>query len=100
MYAMAGLSTYIASVGSLGYMALTTSNDQMERVTWVIGMPLWERWVREDERAAGERVAKAWGHREKWKWGEEEGREWRELKEWLGVRGMVLDKVGLMEGME
>lgn len=100
MYAFLGFGTYTLAMGTIGYQALTTRNDQMERVTWIIGMPLWERWAREEERAAGERVAKAWGFKDKYKWGEEEGREWAVLKEWLGVRGMVLDKVGLMEGME
>lgn len=90
----------MTAVGSIGYVALTTRNDQMERVTWVIGLPLWERWVREDERAACDAVAQAWGFRERGRWGEEEGEKWEMLKEWLGIRGMVLDKVGLMEGME
>lgn len=99
-YAFAGIITYVTAVGSIGYVALTTRNDQMERVTWVIGLPLWERWVREDERAACDAVAQAWGFRERGRWGEEEGEKWEMLKEWLGIRGMVLDKVGLMEGME
>lgn len=81
-------------------MALTTSNDQMERVTWATGMPLWERWVREEERAAVDRVVLNWGFRERWRWGEEEGVEWEGLKDWAGLRGMVVDRVGLMEGME
>lgn len=98
--AFAGMFTYVAAVGTIGVVALTTANDQMERVTWAIGMPLRERWVREEERAAIDRIACAWGFREKWKWGEEEGEEWEALREWIGVRGMILDKVGLMEGME
>lgn len=98
--AFAGMFTYVAAVGTIGVVALTTANDQMERVTWAVGMPLRERWVREEERAAVDRIAAAWGFREKWKWGEEEGEEWEALREWIGVRGMVLDKVGLMEGME
>lgn len=72
----------------------------MERITWVLGTPLYQRWLREEERAATEKVAKHWGHRERWRWGEEEGNEWRLLKRWAGVRGMVVDRVGLMEGME
>ena len=32
--------------------------------------------------------------------GDEEGPEWEELREWVGRRGMVLDAVGLMDGME
>jgi len=98
--AFAGMFTYILSVGTIGTVALTTANDQMERVTWAVGMPLRERWIREDERAAVDRVAMAWGFREKSRRGEEEGEEWEALREWIGVRGMVLDKIGLMEGME
>ncbi|KAF2222871.1 hypothetical protein BDZ85DRAFT_274070 [Elsinoe ampelina] len=98
--AMAGIMTYIAVVGSMGYIAVTTANDQMVRVTWSSGMPLWERWVREEERAAVDRIAQAWGFRNRVKWGDEEGAEWDELREWAGVRGMVLDKVEFMQGME
>ena len=98
--AFAGMFTYIAAVGTIGVVALTTSNDQMDRVTWALGMPLRERWLREEERAAVDRVAEAWGFKESWRRGEEEGVEWEELKDWIGFRGMVLDKVGLMPGME
>lgn len=98
--AFAGMATYAAAVGTIGYVALTSANDQMRRVTWAVGMPLRERWLREDERAAADRVACAWGFKETGRWGEEEGQNWEQLKEWIGVRGMVLDKVGLMEGME
>lgn len=98
--AMAGILTYTSAVATVGYVAVTTGNDQMVRVTWATGMPLWERWVREEERAAVDRVAQAWGFRSVDRWGEEEGAEWEELKEWIGMRGMVLDRVELMEGME
>lgn len=98
--AMAGILTYASAVGTIGYVALTTANDQMRRVTWAQGVPLWERWVREEERAAVDRVAQAWGFKSMDKWGDEEGSDWEELKEWIGLRGMVLDKVELMEGME
>ena len=98
--AFAGMLTYTTAIGTIGYVALTTANDQMQRVTWATGMPLWERWVREEERAAVDRVAISFGFREKWRWGEEEGGEWERLREWIGQRGMVLDQVGLMEGME
>lgn len=98
--AFAGIATYAAAVGTIGYVALTSANDQMRRVTWAVGMPLRERWMREEERAALDRIACAWGFREKWRWGEEEGQDWEDLREWIGLRGMVLDKVGLMEGME
>ena len=98
--AFAGIITYIASVSSIGYVAVTTANDQMDRVVWAQGVPLWERWVREEERAAIDKLAGAWGFQSLEKRGEEEGEEWESLREFVGMRGMVLDKVELMEGME
>jgi hypothetical protein len=98
--AFAGIMTYVSAVSMVGYVAVTTANDQMDRVTWAQGVPLWERWVREEERAAVDKVAQAWGFTEVEKRGDEEGEEWNALREWVGVRGMVLDKVSLMEGME
>lgn len=98
--AFAGIMTYISAVSMTGYVAITTANDQMDRVTWAQGVPLWERWVREDERAAVDRVAGAWGFKSTEKRGEEEGVDWEDLREWVGRRGMVLDKVELMDGME
>ncbi|GAM87706.1 hypothetical protein ANO11243_057330 [Dothideomycetidae sp. 11243] len=98
--AMAGIMTYVATVGSMGYIAITTSNDQMIRVTWASGLPLWERWVREEERAAVDKVAQAWGFKNRARWGDEEGWEWDSLREWAGLRGMILDKVELMQGMQ
>ena len=98
--AFAGTMAYVVHVSTIGYVAVTTANDQMERVTWAQGVPLWERWVREEERAALDRVACAWGFEGREKRGEEQGREWEGLKEWVGARGMVLDRVELMEGME
>ncbi|KAF2813394.1 uncharacterized protein BDZ99DRAFT_382111, partial [Mytilinidion resinicola] len=98
--AFAGMLTYVAATATIGVVAVTTANDQMDRVTWAMGMPLRERWLREEERGAVDRVAGAWGFKEPWRRGEEEGEEWEGLREWVGVRGMVLDKVALMEGME
>ena len=98
--AFAGIMTYTSVVGALGYIVITTANDQMDRVTWAKGVPLWERWVREEERAALDRVAGNWGFQSLEKRGEEEGAEWEGLREEVGVRGMVLDRAELMEGME
>lgn len=98
--AFAGTMTYVGAVAMVGYVAVTTANDQMDRVVWAGGVPLWERWLREEERAAIDRVAGAWGFKELDKRGEEEGEEWESLREWVGSRGMILDKVSLMEGME
>lgn len=98
--AFAGILTYVACTATIGYVAATTSNDQMDRVTWASGMPLRERWLREEERAAVDRVAGAWGLKDVHKRGEEEGEDWEFLREWIGVRGMVLDRVDLMDGME
>lgn len=98
--AFAGFLAYIGFTATIGIVAVTTANDQMERVTWAQGIPLRERWIREEERAAIDQVAMAWGFREGWRRGEEEGAEWDALREWIGRRGMILDRVELMEGME
>jgi len=98
--AFAGILAYVGFTATIGIVAVTTANDQMDRVTWATGMPLRERWLREEERAALDRVAGAWGFKEPWRRGEEEGGEWEELREFIGRRGMVLDRVELMEGME
>lgn len=98
--AFTGLLAYMAFTGTIGIVALTTANDQMERVTWAQGMPLRERWIREEERAAIDRVAQAWGFKETWRRGEEEGLDWDALRDWAGQRGMLLDAAELMEGME
>ncbi len=98
--AFAGILAYVGFTATIGIVAITTANDQMDRVTWAQGMPLRERWLREEERAAIDRVAGAWGFRDVSRRGEEEGEEWEGFKEWVGLRGMVLDSVELMEGME
>lgn len=98
--AFVGLCGYITFTTVVGVVAVTTANDQMERITWTQGLPLRERWLREDERAAIDKMAMAWGFRELWKRGEEEGDEWEHLREWVATRGMILDKTELMEGME
>ncbi|MCJ1444476.1 MAG: hypothetical protein MMC23_004978 [Stictis urceolatum] len=96
----AGIASYIGFTATIGYVALTTANDQMDRITWADGTPLRERWLREEERAMMDRVASSWGFRESRRKGEEEGPEWEALKELVGLRGMILDRVELMEGME
>ena len=98
--AFMGVSAYMFSVAGLAYVTVTTANDQMDRVTWAKGVPLWERWIREEERAALDRVAGKWGFHSFERRGEEEGEEWEDLREFVGLRGMVLDRVELMEGME
>ena len=98
--AFAGILAYVALTGTIGVVAVTTANDQMDRVTWATGTPLRERWLREEERAMIDRVAGAWGFKETWRRGEEEDPDWAALREFTGLRGMVLDRVALMEGME
>lgn len=98
--AFAGMLAYLGFTGTLGFVALTTANDHMDRVTWVPGTPLRERWLREDERGALDKVAGAWGFRELLRRGEEEGEEWDALREWIGSRGMLLDNENLMPGMQ
>lgn len=99
LYAFAGLSTYVMCTGTLGFVALTTYNDHHDRVVWRPGVPLLDRYLREDERAALDRIACAWGFKEEWRRGDEEGEEWEGLRQWILLRGMVLDKPDLMPGM-
>lgn len=98
--AFAGILAYVGFTATIGVVAVTTSNDQMDRITWATGTPLRERWLREEERALIDQVAGAWGFKDLSKRGEEEGRDWETLREWVGMRGMMLDRVELMEGME
>lgn len=98
--AFAGILAYVGFTATIGVVAVTTANDQMDRVTWAPGVPLRERWIREEERAAIDKVAGAWGFRESWRRGEEEGEDWDALREWIGQKSMMLDRVELMEGME
>lgn len=99
MYAFAGISTYVMCTGTLGFVALTTYNDDHDRVVWRPGVPLLDRYVRADERAALDRIACAWGFKELWKRGDEEGEEWEGLRQLCLLRGMVLDKAELLPGM-
>lgn len=99
LYAFMGISTYVLCTGTLGFVALTTHNDHHTRVVWRPGTPLLDRYMREDERAALDRIAMAWGFKEEWRRGDEEGEEWEGLREWISMRGMVLDKPDLMPGM-
>lgn len=98
--AFAASLAYVAGTSSMGILAITTANDQMERVTWIPGIPLRQRWLREEERAAMDRVAVAWGFKDPYMRGEEVGEEWESLREFIGMRGMILDKTELMAGME
>ncbi|KAK5679131.1 hypothetical protein LTS10_008790 [Elasticomyces elasticus] len=97
-----GYATGVAFTGIMAYVVHVTTigNDQMDRVTWAQGVPLWERWIREEERAAIDRVAGKWGFEGREQRGEEEGEEWGVLREYVGTRGMELDRKELMEGME
>lgn len=94
-----GISGYFLSVGSLGLIAKLSNKDHMRRVTWTPGTPLRYRWLREEERAALDKVACAWGFREPWRHGEETGADWEGLKEYMGYRQMLLDRVEFMDGM-
>lgn len=98
--AFVGIVAYVGFTAMIGIVAIATANDQMDRITWAMGTPLRERWFREEERALVDRVAGAWGFQDEHKRGEEEGGEWEALREWALMRGMILDKPELMEGME
>lgn len=97
--AFAGILAYVAFTATIGMVATTTSNDQMKRVTWSPGTPLKERWLREEERAAFDKVACSFGFSEEHRYGEEQGEEFEVLREFMLRRGMVLDAVELMPGM-
>lgn len=94
-----GISGYFLVVGSLGLIAKLSNKDQMKRVTWMPGTPLRYRWLREEERLALDKVALAWGFKEPWRHGEEMGADWEGLREYMGYRQMLLDRVEFMDGM-
>ncbi len=98
--AFAGILAYLGFTGTLGFVALTTYNDHMDRVQWVPGTYLRERWLREEERAAVDKVAGAWGFKDRLRHGEEEGEEWEALRDWIARRGMVLDRESDMPVMQ
>ncbi|KAL4886466.1 hypothetical protein BJY04DRAFT_177727 [Aspergillus karnatakaensis] len=98
--AFAATLAYVGGTSSVGILAIVTANDHMDRVVWAPGVPLRHRWLREEERAALDRVAVAWGFKDVYMRGEEEGEEWESLREFIGMRGMILDKTDLMQGME
>ncbi|GAP91908.2 hypothetical protein SAMD00023353_7200430 [Rosellinia necatrix] len=98
--AFTGILAYVGFTASIGMVALTTANDQMKRVTWAPGMPLRKRWIREDERAALDKIACAWGFQETGRQGEEAGADWNALREYIGQKGMILDRPELMDGMD
>ncbi|KAL1954243.1 hypothetical protein VTO42DRAFT_1476 [Malbranchea cinnamomea] len=98
--AFSAIMTYLGVTSSVGLVAIATANDHMERVSWLPGMALRQRWLREEEREAMDKIAQAWGFKDPSMRGEEEGEDWENLRELLGMRGMVLDKTDLMEGME
>ena len=100
MVGTAGIITYLGATGTMGFITIATANDQMERVTWAGGIQLRQRWLREDERAFMDAVACAWGFSDRNRRGEEAGPDWEALKELCGMRGMMLDRVGLMDGMQ
>ncbi|EXJ59075.1 hypothetical protein A1O7_06506 [Cladophialophora yegresii CBS 114405] len=98
--AVAGAAAYIGTLSTIGFVAVTTYNDQMVRVVWRPGTHLSSRWLREEERRFFDRLALAWGFQEKARWGEEHGPEWLRLRDEVGLRDMILDKTDLMEGMQ
>lgn len=97
--AAAGMLAYLGFTGSMGLLAILTQNDQMKRVTWAPGVNLRERWLREEQRAALDKVACAFGFSQAHRYGEEEGDEFQALRQFVLRKGMVLDRVELMQGM-
>lgn len=97
--ATAGILTYVGVTGWMGVLSIVTQNDHMKRVTWAPGMPMRERWMREEERAALDKVACSFGFSQASRYGEEEGAEFQALREFVLRKGMVLDRLETMEGM-
>lgn len=97
--AAAGMLAYVGFTGSIGLLALLTQNDQMKRVTWAPGVSLRERWLREEQRAALDKVACAFGFSQAHRFGEEAGDEFQVLRQFILRKGMILDRVELMHGM-
>lgn len=97
--AFAGLLTYVAFTGTIGFVVIGTANDQMKRVTWMPGRPLRQRFLREEERAALDKVACAFGFAEETRWGEETGEDYQALRKYVMGRGMLLDAIELQPGM-
>lgn len=97
--AAAGMLAYVGFTGSIGLLSILTHNDQMKRVTWAPGIPLRERWLREEQRAALDKVACAFGYSQAHRFGEERGDEFQALRQFILRRGMILDRVELMQGM-
>lgn len=97
--AAAGLVAYVGITGSLGMMAFLTHNDDMKRVTWAPGIALRDRWLREEQRAALDKVACSFGFSHASRYGEEEGADFEALREFVLRRGMVLDRVETTKGM-
>lgn len=97
--ATVGILTYVCFTGSFGLLAVLTHNDHMKRVTWVSGVPLTERYIREEERAALDKVACAFGFSQETRWGEEKGPEFEALREFIRLKGMILDRTELMKSM-
>ncbi|KAI5815034.1 hypothetical protein BZA77DRAFT_317377 [Pyronema omphalodes] len=99
-YAFSGLLAYTGFTAFTALLVVGTRNDQMVRVRYIKGTPLRERWLREEERAALDRIAMAWGFEDPHKHGEEVGEEWEMLREVVGRKGMILDDPELLEGMQ
>ena len=97
--AFVGALCYAGFTATIGMVAAFTSNDQMKRVTWAIGTPLRHRWLYEEERAALDKIACAFGFSEEYRFGEEEGEEFLWLREYILRKSMILDAVDLMPGM-
>ena len=93
----AGILAYVGFTGAIGMVAALTANDHVKRVSWVPGTPLRQRFTREEERAALDKVACAFGFSEEHRFGEEEGAEFLALREYVLRRGMLLDAVEMME---
>ena len=99
-YFFLGLTTWFYLTMGFGGMAALGRNSRIDRVTWEQGTLFHVRWMREEERWFLDRIANHWGFKDRRRRGEEEGPEWEALRDYCGMRAMVLDAAHLMDDME
>ena len=99
-YLFLGLTTWFYLLMGFGGMAALGRNSRIDRVTWEEGTLFHIRWMREEERWFLDRIANHWGFKDRRRRGEEEGPEWEALRDYCGMRAMVLDAAHLMDDME
>ena len=99
-YWFVGLTVWFGLLAGFGGLSVVTINRRIDRVSWQPGTLFHERWAREEERLMIERIAAHWGFVERQRRGEEVGEQWDALRDYCGMRDMVLDQPSQMDDME